>query len=84
MILLALVPASHDTGSIVRHHYWHWPQHQVMLKALSAAPLHSSGQNNQNEVQHDLFGHVVSLALALASTDADSVINDMITFLSSG
>ena len=31
------------------------------------APLHSEGKNNQNEVQHDLFGHVMPLALVLAS-----------------
>ena len=35
------------------------------------APLHSSGEENQNEVQHDFTDHVTPLVLA--SCDADHV-----------
>ena len=52
-----------------------------MTAALSMRPLHSLAQDNQNEVHHDIFGHVTSLALALASHDADSFINGTIAFL---
>ena len=43
-------------------------------------PLHSIGQDDQNEVQHD-FGHVISLALASAVHDANDIINGIIPFL---
>ena len=45
------------------------------------APLHSLHQENQNEVQHDLFGYMTPLALALASHDGKSIVNDMTAFL---
>ena len=61
---------SHDATAISIHITWyhwhwcchvillHWCQHHVMWTALSMAPLHYLGQENQNEVQHDSFGHV--------------------------
>ena len=41
------------------------------------------GSRYQNEVQHDIFRHVTPLVLALASSDADDVINGIIAFLRS-
>ena len=40
---------------------------------LSIAPLQSLGQDDSNEVQHDIFGHMMILALASASFDANGV-----------
>ena len=54
-----------------------------MPMVLSMAPLHSLGQHDQNEVQHDLFVHVMPLTLDLTSSDADGVMNGFITFLRS-
>ena len=44
------------------------------------APLHLLGQDNQNEMQHDIFGHMMPLALALASSDTYSVTKGIIVF----
>ena len=52
-----------------------------MLMALSKEPLHSLHKDNQNEVQHDLFGHTTQFAPALASHDADGIVNGTTTFL---
>ena len=60
---------------------FHWCYHQHHM--VPAASLHSLGQDNQNEVHHDLLGHVMSLTLALASSDADRVISGIIAFLRS-
>ena len=49
----------------------------MMPMPSSMTPLHSLGHDNQNEVQHDLFGHVMPLALALVSSDAHGVITDI-------
>ena len=38
----------------------------MMPMASSMAPLHSLGQDDSNEVQHDIFGHVRPLELVLA------------------
>ena len=48
---------------------------------MPIAPLHSLGQDNQNEVQHDIFGHVMPLALVLASCDANGIVNSTSAFL---
>ena len=45
----------------------------------SMAPLHSLGQDDQNEVQYDSAGHV--MPFTLASHDADGVINVTIAFI---
>ena len=47
------------------------------------ASLHSTGQDDRNEVQHDFSGHVMPLALELASHNAVSILNVTITFLRS-
>ena len=44
---------------------------------------HSVGQDNQNDMQLYIIGHVMPLALALASSDADGVINSIIVFIRS-
>ena len=51
--------------------------------ALSMATLPFWGQGNQNEGQHDYFGHMTPLALAWASHDADGISYYIITFLKS-
>ena len=56
----------------------------MMAIASSIVSLHSLGQDNRNEFQHDLFGHVMPLTLVLASSDVDGVINGIVAFLSSG
>ena len=48
---------------------------------MPMAPLHSLDQDIQNEVQHGIFGQVTPLAPALASHDADGIVNGTITFL---
>ena len=52
-----------------------------MPLVLSMAPLHSLGQYNQNEVQNDFYGHVMSLAAAVASCDGNKIISGTITFV---
>ena len=47
------------------------------------APLHSFGQDNQNEVQNDISGHVMHFVLALTSCDADGTDNGIIAFICS-
>ena len=42
----------------------------MMSPAFSMSALHFLGQNNQNQIQHDFFGHLTQLSLALASHDA--------------
>ena len=50
-----------------------------METALLIGPLHSSGQDDQNEVQYDVFGNVTPLASA--SHDADGIVNSTNIFL---
>ena len=63
----------------------HWCQcyHHTMLMASSMKPLHFPGQDNQNEVQHDFFGHVMPLVLESAVCDADNIISHTIALLMS-
>ena len=42
---------------------------------------HLLAQDDQNEVQHDIFGHITPLVPALVSCDANSVVNGNITFI---
>ena len=68
-----------------RWHHWHHCQCHIIQPVLvsdhmkpmisSMAQFHTLDQDDQNEVQHDLFFHVMPLALALSSVDADGVIN---------
>ena len=54
-----------------------------MLMVLSMVPLHLLGQDDRNEVQHDLSGNVMPLALMFASHDAISIVKGTTTFLTS-
>ena len=47
------------------------------------ASLHSLGQDDRNEVQHDLSCHVMPLALILASHVSISIVKETATFLTS-
>ena len=49
--------------------------------ALSMATLHSLGQHNQNEKQHDFFGHVIPLEQVLLYCDAKDIINTTTAFV---
>ena len=42
-------------------HNWLW--HHIILMALPVAPIHSTAQDDQIEVQHDFSGYVMQLAL---------------------
>ena len=54
-----------------------------MMPTLSSiAPLHLCSHDNPNEVQHGFLGHVMFLSLALASCDADDIVNGITTFVS--
>ena len=55
-----------------------------MLMALSMAQLHFLVQDNQNEVHHNIFGHMMPLVLALPSHDSDNITNGTITFFTLG
>ena len=55
--------------------HWYWHQHHVMLITSSVKPTHSLGQDEQSEVQHDIFGHVTQLALAWASHNVNDIPN---------
>ena len=46
-----------------------------MTTALSVAPLYSLGQDDQNEMQYDIFGHVMLLVPAFASHTTDGIMN---------
>ena len=51
----------------------------VLLMAL----LHSFGQDDMNEVQHDFFGQVAPLVLALALHGVNIIVNSSIACLGS-
>ena len=44
------------------------------------AQLHFLAQDRQNEMQHDLFGHVMLLVLVLVSHYVYGIVNDTIVF----
>ena len=50
--------------------------------ASSMVPLDLFSQDNQNEVKHDVFGHVMHLVLALATHDANGIVSGTTTFVS--
>ena len=52
-----------------------------MPRVLSMAPLYSLGHNDQNEVKHDFFNHVMPLVPALLSCDSNCIINGTISFI---
>ena len=47
----------------------------MLPMASTVALLHSLGQDDQNVVKHDCFGHVTLLVQALASHDTNGEIN---------
>ena len=52
-----------------------------MQTALLMTALHSSVQDDENEVQHDFSGHMTPLAQTSASHEADGIVSSTITFL---
>ena len=58
-------------------------QHHIMPTALSMAQQHSPDIDNQNEVKHDFFGHVLLLVPVLASCEVNAIVNSTIAFLRS-
>ena len=49
--------------------YWCWCQWQMMPIVSSMAIFHLLGQDDQKEMQHDVFGPVLPLAPALCDTN---------------
>ena len=54
-----------------------------MPNGIINGTIHFLGQDNQNEVQQDFFGHVMPLVLAPKSKDAGNTISHTISFLKS-
>ena len=54
-----------------------------MPMALSMAPLYSLGQDDENEVQHDIFGHVTPLVQLTVYLDTDRFVNGTTALLRS-
>ena len=69
--------------SLVMLCLWCWHQHHMMPVTSSVTLLHPLGQYDQIEVQHDIMGHVTSLALTWASHGVDTIVNGTILFLRS-
>ena len=74
--------ASHDAIGVMQSHLY-WCQYHGLQTTLSMSPYHSLCQDDQNKVQHDLFGQVMPLALALALCDTDGIISGTTAFLRS-
>ena len=51
-----------------------------MAMVLSMAPLHSLGHNDQNDVKHYFFSHVMPLVPALLSCGAKCITSGIILF----
>ena len=47
----------------------------IMSIVLSIALFHSLGQDDHIDMPHDLFGHVMPLALTSTSCDTDSIVS---------
>ena len=58
-------------------------QSNVTLMALTMVSLHLLGQDDQNEVQHNIFGHVTPLAPLPMSYNTDDIIDGISKFLTS-
>ena len=63
--------------------HWHWCLYHMMLTPSSMAPLHLLGQDNQDEVQHDCFGHVMPLISTSILCDVYGIVNGITAFLRS-
>ena len=59
----------------------HWHQCHMKPTVSSMAPLHSLGQDNLTEVQHDIFGHAIPLVLVSASCDVNAISNSFTALL---
>ena len=70
------------TSSLMSWH-WCWHQYHMMLITSPVTSLYSLGQDEELEVKHNTIGHVISLALARASHDADGIVNSTIPSLRS-
>ena len=46
-------------------------------------PFNLLGHDNENEVQHDFFHHVMLMALAFLSHDVNGIVNNTTVFLRS-
>ena len=51
------------------------------MMASSIATLYLLVQNDQNELQHDLFSHLALLALASVSCDASYIVHSTTAFI---
>ena len=91
MMPLALMAASCVADTIfnhtleMQHHFFGHvkPLALAPCDANGMASLYSLGQDNQNEVQYDLFDHVTPLTPVSSSHDADCIDNGTFTFLMS-
>ena len=54
-------------------HHCHWCWCHMMQTVLSLVPLHSLGEDNSNEVQHHVFGHLTPMVLAPTLCYANSI-----------
>ena len=63
--------------------WFHWCQHQhhMMSLASSMAPLHSLGQDDWNEMQHDFLGLLTPLMPVSVSHTTFGIINGTTAFL---
>ena len=61
--------------------YWYSYQCHMMPRVSSMAPLNFLHQEDQNWMQHDLLGHVMSPAPASASSDANDIIHTTTGFV---
>ena len=52
-------------------------------KNFEMTPLHSLDQNDWNQVQHDIFGHVIPLVQVSTICTANNIVNGIIAFLGS-
>ena len=75
-----------DDSNKVQHDFfvmWFQCWHHLTLMASSISQLYLFVQDDQNKVQHHFFSHLTLLALALASCDANGIVNSTIIFIRS-
>ena len=94
MTAMMLLSVLHDANSIINgtipfvRSRWSkgdatWLSGYVMPLASSIAPLHFFSQDNQNEVQHNSFGHVMLLINVSRSDHTNTAINGTIPLVRS-
>ena len=79
-IINATISFIRDMTLLVMQCHWCWCQCHIMSTVSSMVPFHLLGQDDQNEMQHDLFDHVVPLPSTSASCYANGIINGRIIF----